>query len=125
MLQLGLMWRGAALVCTLPDGKRCSLKTICHRFSPAMIVMVCVTNAVCRTRIRILVKDIKKAKNEFGPYVEPVRGDASNASALREALRGVRAIVVTGAVGDCIEAAAARQIDHVVLASCTGGLSSL
>jgi hypothetical protein len=80
------------------------------------------SSRTCRTRIRVLVKDLVKAKQEFGPYIEPVRGDVSNAAALREAMRGVRAVVVIGPVGMSMRAAADARVEHVVLASCIGEL---
>lgn len=74
----------------------------------------------CRARIRALVKDAAKAKAEFGPYIEPISGSVNDANAVREAMRGARAVVVTGAAGAAINEARRRRVQHLILPHCDG-----
>ena len=74
----------------------------------------------CRARIRVLAKDAAKAKTEFGPYVTPIQGSVNSGDDLKKAMRGTRALVITGAVGQSVRAAAALGVEHIVLASSAG-----
>eukprot|EP01025_Chloroclados_australasicus_P013273 TRINITY_DN16276_c1_g3_i1.p3 TRINITY_DN16276_c1_g3~~TRINITY_DN16276_c1_g3_i1.p3 ORF type:complete len:154 (+),score=16.59 TRINITY_DN16276_c1_g3_i1:139-600(+) len=40
---------------------------------------------LARVKIKVLVKDVAKAKQEFGPYVDPVAGDVNSGAALKKA----------------------------------------
>jgi predicted helicase len=78
------------------------------------------TGPTCRTRIRVLVKDAARTKQEFGPYVEAIQGNVNNAAALKQAMSGVHAMVVTGATGQSVHASTQFGVKHVVLASSAG-----
>ncbi|KAH8968551.1 hypothetical protein BDL97_03G133400 [Sphagnum fallax] len=70
-----------------------------------------------RSRVRALVKDAKAATSAFGPYVEPVEGDVSDAASLRKALKGVRAVICPSKVGALANKALVKGVEHIVLVS--------
>lgn len=82
-----------------------------------------------RTKIRALVKDTAAAKDGFGPYIEIVQGDSSDAAAVKKLLRGAKAAVCCSRLGALLPAAAATRLPHVVLltsaAQKSGGLAGL
>lgn len=69
------------------------------------------------------MRDEAKAKQQFGPYVEAIGGGVRDGAAVQRAMRGARALVVTGRTGEALRVAAERGVEHVVLASCTGARS--
>jgi len=76
---------------------------------------------LARAKVKVLVKDTQAAKAGFGPYVQIVSGGANDASALRSALQGVKALVLCGAVAPGVLAAAtAAGVPHIVLLSAVG-----
>ncbi|PSC69478.1 DNA excision repair ERCC-2 [Micractinium conductrix] len=81
-----------------------------------------------RSKIRALVRDVGAAKSGFGPYIEAVQGDSSDAAAVRRLLRGAKAAVCCSKLGALLPAAAAARVPHVVLLTASpagGGLGSL
>lgn len=68
----------------------------------------------------MLVKDAVRTKQEFGPYVKPVQGDANNGESLKKVMKGAKSVVICGAVGQSVRAAAALGLEHVVLPSALG-----
>ena len=73
---------------------------------------------VAGVRVRLLCKSTAQAEQRFGSAagVKPVAGAASDAGAVRAALRGCSAVVITGPVGAVLKEAAGA-VKHVVLAS--------
>lgn len=70
-----------------------------------------------RARTKVLVADAARAKSEFGPYVEAISGDVNSGSALKKAFKSVRAVIIPGATGQAVRAAAKLGAEHVVLLS--------
>ena len=89
-------------------------------FHPASVWCVSLSTACCRSEVRVLVKDKLKTKQEFGPYVKPVQGDANNADSLRKVMKGAKSVVICGPVGQSARAAAALGLQHIVLPSALG-----
>ncbi len=81
-------------------------------------------------RVRLLCRDAAAAAMRFGEYAKPIQGDVADAAAVKRALRGTAAVVVTGALGGVPAAAAAAGAKHLVLLSAApgalpGGLAAL
>jgi hypothetical protein len=74
---------------------------------------------VADVRVRLLCKSTAQAEQRFGSAagVKPVAGAATDAGAVRAALRGCSAVVITGPVGAVLKEAAGAAVKHVVLAS--------
>lgn len=70
-----------------------------------------------RIRVRALVRDAKAATAAFGPYVEPVVGDVTDATSLKKALRGVRAVVIPTKVGAVADSTVLKGVEHIVFMS--------
>ena len=70
--------------------------------------------ALCREKVRVLVRDVAAAKTAYGSYVTPVAGDVGDARAVAAALRGARAAVVTGKLGELLPAAQRSGLEHLV-----------
>ena len=83
-------------------------------------------------RVKLLCRDAAAAAMRFGEYARPIQGDVSDAAAVKRALRGTAAVVLTGALGAVPAAAAADAATprHLVLLSAApgampGGLGAL
>lgn len=74
----------------------------------------------CRANVRALVRDPVRTKQEFGPYVTPIQGDSSSGASLQKAMKGSRAIIIVGPVGQAARAAKALGMEHIVLLSSVG-----
>ena len=74
---------------------------------------------VAGVRIRLLCKSTAQAEQRFGSAagVKPVAGSASDAGAVRAALRGCSSVVITGPVGAVLKEASGAAVKHVVLVS--------
>ncbi len=73
-----------------------------------------------RAEIKALVRDVTKAKEAYGPYVQPLSFDAGNQALLARALKGCGSVVCLGRAGAVPAAAAAAGVAHVVLLSALG-----
>eukprot|EP00884_Botryococcus_braunii_P017092 jgi/Botrbrau1/4066/Bobra.152_3s0022.1 len=76
-----------------------------------------------RAVVKVLVNDAATAAAAtaaFGPYITPIVADLDDEKALVKALRGVRAVVVTGRLGALLLAAPRSQMEHLVLLSSVG-----
>ncbi|CAI7863012.1 unnamed protein product, partial [Closterium sp. NIES-54] len=85
--------------------------------------MVVLQLILARRRVRVLVKDAKEATAGFGPYVQPISGSVADQSAVRAALRGTQAVIVTGRLGSLAQLLQGSKVDHVVLVSQLGASS--
>jgi uncharacterized protein YbjT (DUF2867 family) len=72
---------------------------------------------VCRSVVRVLVRDAVRTQKEFGPYVKAVQGDVNNGESLKKAMKGAKAVVICGPVGQSARAAAKLGVEHIVLPS--------
>eukprot|EP00892_Ulva_mutabilis_P000978 jgi/Ulvmu1/10881/UM007_0057.1 len=75
---------------------------------------------LARANVRVLVRDPVRTKQEFGPYVTPIQGDSSSGAALKKAMKGSRALIIAGPVGQAARAAKALGMEHIVLLSSAG-----
>lgn len=73
-----------------------------------------------RRRVVALVRDVRAARAAFGPYVEPVAGDVTNAESVRRALRTATSVICAGRVGVVPEIMRECGGDHLVLLSKAG-----
>ncbi|CAI5524169.1 unnamed protein product [Closterium sp. Naga37s-1] len=85
--------------------------------------MVVLQLILARRRVRVLVKDAKEATAGFGPYVQPISGSVADQSAVRAALRGTQAVIVTGRLGSLAQLLQGSKVEHVVLVSQLGASS--
>ena len=76
----------------------------------------------CRAQVRVLVKDTERTQKEFGPYVTAVQGDVNTGSSLKKVMKGAKAVIICGPVGQSARAAAALGLTHIVLPSALGTL---
>lgn len=80
-------------------------------------------------RLKLVARSVEKARGLFGPDVEVVRGDVTDESSLRDALRGSRAVYVhlnTDVVDDAIEFYAEREgVRNIVAAAEANGVEHL
>lgn len=109
-----------------PSGPTC-LPSLA-RGPPLHLMQVVLQLILKRSKIRALVRDVGAAKSGFGPYIEAVQGDSSDAAAVRRLLRGAKAAVCCSKLGALLPAAAAARVPHVVLLTASpagGGLGSL
>ena len=60
------------------------------------------------------MRDAAAANMAYGAYVTPIAGDVGDQRALAAALRGARAAVVTGKLGDLLPAAQRSGLEHLV-----------
>jgi len=68
--------------------------------------------------VRLLTGDAAAAGRRYGDYVRLLAGDARDSTAVRRALRGCAAVVVTGELGElAAEAARVSPPPHVLLLS--------
>jgi uncharacterized protein YbjT (DUF2867 family) len=73
-------------------------------------------------KIRVLVRNAQQAVTGYGSYVTPITGDVGNQAAVAEALKGARAVIVTGKLGPhLLPLATAAGVEHIVLPSLAGG----
>lgn len=68
-----------------------------------------------------MVRDTTAAKLSYGAYVTAIAGDVSDARALETALKGARAVVVSGKLGGLLPAAQRSGLEHLVTHSLIGG----
>ncbi|CAI5486636.1 unnamed protein product [Closterium sp. Naga37s-1] len=85
--------------------------------------MVVLQLILARRRVRVLVKDAKEATAGFGPYVQPIAGSVAEQAAVRAALRGSQAVIVTGRLGSLAQLLQGSKVEHVVLVSQLGASS--
>ncbi|CAH9130193.1 unnamed protein product [Cuscuta epithymum] len=78
--------------------------------------MIILSLIVKRTRVKVLVKDKKAAREAFGTYVEPIVGDVKNQSCLKTALKGVRAVIFSSE-GSASNIQSWNGLQHVILLS--------
>lgn len=74
-------------------------------------------------RVKLLCRDAAAAAMRFGEYARPIQGSVSDAAAVKRALRGTAAVVLTGALGAVPAAVAAEggTPRHLVLLSTAAG----
>ncbi|CAI6006650.1 unnamed protein product, partial [Closterium sp. NIES-65] len=110
---------GAAAHRGMQEGKgESALSGMCQEC--AMVVLQLI---LARRRVRVLVKDAKEATAGFGPYVQPIAGSVGDQAAVRAALRGSQAVIVTGRLGSLAQLLQGSKADHVVLVSQLGASS--
>ena len=88
----------------------------------AMAEQVVLQLILKRAKVRVVVRDVGAAKQAFGPYVEAVPGDSSDAALLLRTLRGAKAAVACGPLGKLLPAAAAARLPRLVLLSSVGAV---
>ncbi|CAI5983624.1 unnamed protein product, partial [Closterium sp. NIES-64] len=116
---LGRTYGGAAAHRGMQEGKgESALSGMCQEC--AMVVLQLI---LARRRVRVLVKDAKEATSGFGPYVQPIAGSVGDQAAVRAALRGSQAVIVTGRLGSLAQMLQGSKAEHVVLVSQLGASS--
>ncbi|BDA48364.1 hypothetical protein COCOBI_12-0410 [Coccomyxa sp. Obi] len=73
-----------------------------------------------RAKVRVLAKNAAATSTAYGSYVTPVEGNTGNARALEAALRGVRAVICTGRLGDLLPLCQQRKVEHLILLTSVG-----
>lgn len=73
-----------------------------------------------RSKLKVLVRDVAKAKASYGAYVSPLPYDASSPGLSRQ-LKTAKTIVCLGKLGSLPAAAATAGVEHIVLLSTAGG----
>ena len=87
----------------------------------AMAEQVLLQLILARAKVKALVRDQQAAQSGFGPYIEVVGGNSSDAALVRKACRGVQAVVLCGDVNpNVLSAIAAAGVPHVFLLSAVG-----
>ncbi|KAK9917088.1 hypothetical protein WJX75_000779 [Coccomyxa subellipsoidea] len=73
-----------------------------------------------RAKVKALVKNAAAASTAYGSYVTPVEGNSGDARAVQAALRGVRAVICTGRLGEVLPLLQQRNVQHLILLTSTG-----
>ncbi|PIA28482.1 hypothetical protein AQUCO_06900038v1 [Aquilegia coerulea] len=79
--------------------------------------MVILALIIKRARVKALVKDKRAALEAYGTYVESIAGDRGDPSFLKNALKGVRAIICPSNEGFLSNIGSMEGIQHVVYLS--------
>ncbi|CAL8463745.1 g3279 [Coccomyxa elongata] len=77
-----------------------------------------------RAKIRALAKNATATSTAYGSYVTPVEGNTGNTRALEAALRGVRAVICTGRLGDLLPLCQQKKVEHLILLTSVGSSGS-
>ncbi|KAL0037538.1 hypothetical protein WJX77_001459 [Trebouxia sp. C0004] len=75
---------------------------------------------LARLPIKIITQDAEEAKRGYGPYVTAFAGDVGDEQVVKQALRGVRAVICPGKLGALLTVAATQGVAHIVLLSSSG-----
>lgn len=75
---------------------------------------------LARLPIKIITQDAEEAKRGYGPYVTAFAGDVGDEQVVKQALRGVRAVICPGKLGALLSVAALQGVEHIVLLSSSG-----